>query len=94
VSLELHSTWADPQGHLWTIDHKASKDSWAMHPDWVPEYQVVVVTESTLLTAWQYIESATQRRERMKRQRELRCERGYHADPDHSGLCIHCGAEL
>lgn len=33
------------------------------------------------------------REERLTDQRE-RCGRGYHEDPDNSGLCIHCSAEL
>lgn len=32
--------------------------------------------------------------ERLKRQRAERCERGEHDDPDHSGMCINCGALL
>lgn len=34
------------------------------------------------------------RADRLKREREERCARGSHEDPDHSGMCINCSAFL
>lgn len=43
---------------------------------------------------WAPDRSLTERAERLRAARELRCQRGWHEDPDHSGLCILCGYDL
>ena len=39
-------------------------------------------------------DASRDRVERLKRERAERCRRGQHDDPDHTGACILCGADL
>lgn len=95
---DLQQTWLHPtDGTLWLVDHRATADSYVMRSDFgysigTPENQEVSADD--LRRNWTMIETREQRLARRKRERDDACELARHDDPDNSGLCIHCGAEL
>lgn len=44
------------------------------------------------MNQWHPDKDSVARADRLAREARERCSRGYHDDPDNSGLCIRCGA--
>ena len=93
-SIELRSTWMDGEGRLWVVDHRAGPDSFSIRPAWAGAGHMQHEIEGARLRLFELIETERQAFERRERSRRRRCLEGQHEDPDHSGLCIHCGAVL